>query len=260
MSNLDNSKMTDEEFEIIHKQYKETGNISLRNKLVMNFASIPKTAAMQLRGLTASYAQVEDMVNQGMITLIDCIDKFDFSKGIKFEAYAFMRVRGSIIDLVRKQDWVPRRVRMNSKEISSVYNTLCHELQREPTKEEIAEKMNISVNKLDHYNSEISNAVAFSFEELIQNMSQMGDVLESTLSEDLTPEKKVIKTELREMLKKSIDVLSERERLVVTLYYYEELTLSEIAEVLNVSLQRVSQINSKAIMKLRSNMSDYINA
>ena len=120
--------------------------------------------------------------------------------------------------------------------------------------------MNISVNKLDHYNSEISNAVAFSFEELIQNMSQMGDVLESTLSEDLTPEKKVIKTELREMLKKSIDVLSERERLVVTLYYYEELTLSEIAEVLNVSLQRVSQINSKAIMKLRSNMSDYINA
>jgi RNA polymerase sigma factor for flagellar operon FliA len=149
---------------------------------------------------------------------------------------------------------------MNSKEISSVYNSLCHELQREPTKEEIAEKMNISVNKLDHYNSEISNAVAFSFEELIQNMSQMGDVLESTLSEDLTPEKKVIKTELREMLKKSIDVLSERERLVVTLYYYEELTLSEIAEVLNVSLQRVSQINSKAIMKLRSNMSDYINA
>ena len=260
MSNLDNSKMTDEEFEIIHKQYKETGNISLRNKLVMNFAAIPKTAAMQLRGLTASYAQVEDMVNQGMITLIDCIDKFDFSKGIKFEAYAFMRVRGSIIDLVRKQDWVPRRVRMNSKEISSVYNALCHELQREPTKEEIAEKMNISVNKLDHYNSEISNAVAFSFEELIQNMSQMGDVLESTLSEDLTPEKKVIKTELREMLKKSIDVLSERERLVVTLYYYEELTLSEIAEVLNVSLQRVSQINSKAIMKLRSNMSDYINA
>ena len=260
MSNLDNSKMTDEEFEIIHKQYKETGNISLRNKLVMNFASIPNTAAMQLRGLTASYAQVEDMVNQGMITLIDCIDKFDFSKGIKFEAYAFMRVRGSIIDLVRKQDWVPRRVRMNSKEISSVYNSLCHELQREPTKEEIAEKMNISVNKLDHYNSEISNAVAFSFEELIQNMSQMGDVLESTLSEDLTPEKKVIKTELREMLKKSIDVLSERERLVVTLYYYEELTLSEIAEVLNVSLQRVSQINSKAIMKLRSNMSDYINA
>lgn len=104
MSNLDNSKMTDEEFEIIHKQYKETGNISLRNKLVMNFAAIPKTAAMQLRGLTASYAQVEDMVNQGMITLIDCIDKFDFSKGIKFEAYAFMRVRGSIIDLVRKQD------------------------------------------------------------------------------------------------------------------------------------------------------------
>jgi RNA polymerase sigma factor for flagellar operon FliA len=260
MSNLDNSKMTDEEFEIIHKQYKETGNISLRNKLVMNFAAIPKTAAMQLRGLTASYAQVEDMVNQGMITLIDCIDKFDFSKGIKFEAYAFMRVRGSIIDLVRKQDWVPRRVRMNSKEISSVYNSLCHELQREPTKEEIAEKMNISVNKLDHYNSEISNAVAFSFEELIQNMSQMGDVLESALSEDLTPEKKVIKTELREMLKKSIDVLSERERLVVTLYYYEELTLSEIAEVLNVSLQRVSQINSKAIMKLRSNMSDYINA
>lgn len=251
-------KLTDEDFNKLLTEYKESGDISIRNKLVMAYSHIAQIAAMQLRGSASTQAQVEDMVNQGMITLIDCVDRFDPDKGIKFESYAFMRVRGGIIDLIRKQDWIPRRVRLNSKKINDTYNELCTELRREPTSEEIAAKMGISVEKLEKYNSEISNSTMYSFEELIQNVSQMGSVLESSTLDDITPEKKLLKTEMRQVLKEAIDELSERERLVITLYYFENLNLADIAKVMDVSIQRVSQINTRAVTKLKNSMNSYI--
>lgn len=252
------AKMTEEEVAALHEQYKHTGDIKLRNMLVMNYSYIAKTAAMQLRGLAQGYAQIEDMVNHGMITLIDCIDKYDASKGMKFESYAFMRIRGSVIDLVRKQDWIPRRVRTAAKEISDAKAVLCTELRREPTEDEIAKKLGIPVSKLRQYNYEVAGSVTFSFEELIQNVNQMGSLLESATSDYGTPEKQVLKNELRDILKSAIEELNERERLVVTLYYFENLNLSEIAQVLEVSVQRVSQISSKAISKIRKKMSEYM--
>ncbi len=252
-------KLSEEEFLELHRKYKETGDITLRNRLVMSYAYISKIAALQLRGSASAQAQIEDMVNQGMIILIDCIDKFDPSKEVKFESYAFMRVRGGIIDLIRKQDWIPRRVRANAKKISDTYNELSSQLMREPTNEEVAQALGITVDKLEKYNCEISNSVVYSFEELIQNVSQMGSVLESSTLDDITPEKKTLKNEMREVLKEAIDELSERERLVVSLYYYENLNLSDIAKVLDISIQRVSQINSKAIAKLKEKMNSYIN-
>lgn len=251
-------KLSDEEFLRLFSKYKENGDISLRNKLVMSYGYIAKIAALQLRGLANSQAQVEDMINNGMIILIDCIDKFDPSKEVKFESYAFMRVRGGIIDLIRKQDWIPRRVRANSKKINDTYNSLCSKLRREPTPEEMAKELNISVEKLEKYNCEISNATVYSFEELIQNVSQMGNVLENSTLDDITPEKKILKNEMRKVLAEAIDELSERERLVVSLYYYENLNLADIAKVLEVSVQRVSQINTKVIAKLKSKLNNYI--
>lgn len=252
------SRMTEEEFIKIHDQYKQTSDIKLRNMMVLNFSYISKSAAMQLRGLTSGYAQIEDMVNQGMITLIDCIDKYDSSKGIKFESYAFMRIRGGIIDLVRKQDWIPRRVRTAAKEISNARAELCTELRRNPDDAELAAKLGISVNKLRQYNNEVANSVTFSFEELIQNVNQMGSVLETASTDGLTPEKCFIRKELRQQLKDVISQLSEREKLVITLYYFENLNLSEIAQVLDVSIQRVSQISTKAVTKIKNKMSDYL--
>ncbi|MGN0612708.1 MAG: sigma-70 family RNA polymerase sigma factor [Porcipelethomonas sp.] len=259
MNQLDTQeKMSEEEFLKLHAQYKETGDISLRNRLVMAYGYIAKVAALQLRGSASTQAQVEDMVNQGMITLIDCIDRFDPSKEVRFESYAFMRVRGGIIDLIRKQDWIPRRVRVNSRKINDTYNELCTRLMREPTSEEVANELGITVEKLEKYNCEISNAAVYSFEELIQNVSQMGSVLENSTLDDITPEKKVLKNEMKKILAEAIEELSERERIVISLYYYENLNLADIARVLEVSVQRVSQINSRAVSKLKSRMNSYV--
>ena len=256
--NDETARLSEEEFLRLHAEYRKTGSVSLRNKLVMSYGFIAKVAALQLRGSASSQAQVEDMINQGMITLIDCIEKYDPEREVKFESYAFMRVKGAIIDLIRKQDWIPRRVRLNSKKINDTYNELCAELKREPSLEEIADRLGITVQKLEKYNSEISNAAVYSFEELIQNMSQMGSVLESSTMDDITPEKKMLKDEMHRVLTEAIETLSERERLVITLYYYENLNLTDISRVLDVSVQRVSQINTRAIEKIRSKMSGYI--
>ncbi len=252
-------KITDEEFTALYNEYKSTKNIAVRNKIVMSYSYIAQVSAFQLRGIADTTAQVEDMINQGILTLIDCVDRFDISRGIKFESYAYMRVRGGIIDLVRKQDWIPRRVRVNAKEISNARSELANSLGREPTHAEVAEKMGIDEATLAKYNSEISNSVMYSFEELIQNVSQMGNVLENSTKDDITPEKRLLKDELRQVIAKAIEELSERERLVVTLYYYENLNLADIAKVMDVSIQRISQINSRAVGKLRDKLEFYIN-
>lgn len=251
-------RLSDEEFAQLFAEFKESGDSALRNKLVMSFSYIAANVASQLRGLSAGYAQTEDMVSQGMLTLIDCLDRFDPEKGIRFEAYAYMRVRGGIIDLVRRQDWVPRRVRQTAKEIGAAQNELSHELMREPTQEELAEKLGITTKKLSQYHCEISNSAVLSFEELIQNVSQMGDAFEQAGSDDDVPERKLLRQEMRNALADAIESLSDREKLVITLYFYENLNLSEIAEVLRVSVQRVSQINAKAVAKLRTAMEEYI--
>ena len=251
-------KLTDEEFSKLLSDYRKTGDVSIRNRIVLAFGYVAQVSAMQLRGAASTSTQIEDMVNQGMITLMDCIEKFDDQKGMKFESYAYMRVRGGIIDMIRRQDWIPRRVRVYSKKINETYNRLHNELRREPTSEEMAEDMGISVEKFRKYSSEMSNATVYSFEELIQNVSQMGDVLENSTMDDITPEKKVLKTEMRKVLSEAIDELSEREKLVISLYYYENLNLADIAKVLDVSIQRVSQINTRAVSKLKNKLNGYL--
>ena len=242
----------------LKQEYKQTGNIAVRNQLVMHYSYIAKTVASQMRGIFTNFAQQEDIVNQGILALMDCMERFDPGKGIRFESYAFMRVRGAVIDFVRKQDWLPRRVRLTAKSMAQVHDQLCNELLREPTQQEIADRMNISMQTLSQYYSEISNSVMFSFEELLQNTNQMGDALESSMGSGAGPEGNLFREELRETLKQAIDALSERERLVVTLYYYEHLKLSDIAAVMKVTEQRVSQINSRAIAKLREPMEKYM--
>ena len=145
-----------------------------------------------------------------------------------------------------------------SKKIAEAQNALSNKLMREPTMEELSEYMAVPMEKLSACSTEINNSVVFSFEELIQNMSQMGSSLESDENEDFSPEKRLIRQEMREVLKNAIDGLSEREKTVVTLYYYENLMLADIAEVLDVSVQRVSQINAKAVSKLKTAMEKYI--
>lgn len=240
------------------ERYQQQRDTKTRNELVMHYSYIARTVAVQLRGISANYAQMEDIVNQGIITLIDCVEKFDPGKGIKFEAYAFMRVKGAVIDFIRKQDWLPRRVRQMAKNITAAHDKLCNELMREPTEQELADYLGIPVQTLTKYYGEISNSIMLSFEGLIQNVNQMGEVLSDYADENSGVENNVFRQELHDVFKEAIDSLSERERLVVSLYYYEHLKLSDISKILGVSDQRVSQINSKAILKLRKRLEEYM--
>lgn len=243
----------------VMEEYKKTGDIELRNQLVLHYSYIAKTVAAQMRGITASYAQMEDVVNQGIITLIDCLEKFEPSKAVKFESYAFMRIKCANIDFVRKQDWLPRRVRKTAKDISVAYDELSNQLMREPSTKEIADHIGMPEATVNKHYSEISNSVMLSFEMLLQSSLYGGDSSpEGQADEGSLPENRMLKEELRQQLIEAIESLTERERLVVSLYYYEHLKLYEIAEILKVSESRVCQTHSKAILKMRSRLEKYM--
>lgn len=240
-------------------EYQKTGNLELRNTLVMHYSYIAKTVAAQMRGITSSYAQMEDIVNQGIITLIDCIDKYTPARGMKFESYAFMRVKCANIDFVRKQDWLPRRVRKTARDVTAAYNELSSELMREPTHREIAEHLGVSEDMVEKHFSEISNSVMLSFEMLMQNsLAGVEGTPGAREDVELQPENRLMKSELREQLMAAIDQLTERERLVISLYYKEHLKFAEIAEILSVSESRVCQTHSKAILKMRQRLEAYM--
>lgn len=241
------------------EEYQKTGDAALRNQLVIHYSYIAKSVAVQMRGITGGYAQVEDIVNEGVITLMDCLDKFEAGKGMKFENYAFMRVRNANIDFVRRQDWVPRRVRRTAREMSEAYNSLSTELMREPTNRELAEHMGVEEEAISKHLLEMNTGAVLSFEDLLQNaMPGSGEATLADTDESSLPEKGLMQTELRQQLVEAIESLTEKERLVVTLYYYEHMKLHEIATIMGVSESRVSQTNSKAIMKMRQRLTAYM--
>jgi len=239
-------------------QYVQNRDLETRNQLVLQYSYIAKTVALQMRGISSNYAQLEDIVNQGIITIIDCIEKYDPAKEVKFESYAFMRVRGAIIDFIRKQDWLPRRVRKTAKDISAAYEKLSGELMREPTTGELAARLNLSPDALHKHYSEMTRSVMLSFESLLDHtISNIFSAEKSCDMHDL-PESGIFQEEMKTVLADAIDSLTDRERMVITLYYYENLKLSEISKVLEVSESRVCQIHSKAVMKLKTKIGTYM--
>lgn len=240
--------------------YRQTKDPELRNDLVLHYSYIAKSVAVQMRGITSTYAQVEDIVNEGVITLMDCLEKYTPDKGMKFENYAYMRVRNANIDFVRKQDWVPRRVRRTAREMSDAYNLLSTELMREPTTKELADHLEISEEAVNKHYTEIAAGSVLSFEDLLQNTLPGGAEPVTLMlggSEDTLPEKGLLQSELREQLILAIDSLTEKERMVVSLYYFEHLKLHEIATIMGVSESRSSQTHSKAILKMRQRLQAY---
>ncbi|RPF48407.1 RNA polymerase sigma-28 (SigD/FliA/WhiG) subunit [Hydrogenoanaerobacterium saccharovorans] len=255
---IENQYKLDDPVEVM-KKYHETGSVEIRNQLILHYSYIARSAAMQMRGIASNFAQVEDIVNEGVLTLIDCIEKFDIEKGVKFETYAYMRIRGSVIDFVRKQDWLPRRVRKTAKDIDRAYDELSNKYMREPKSSEIAEYLQISEEALSKHYSEISNSVLLSFEGVVQNTLQTGFADEGgTAGEDSQPENHIFHQELKDTLENSISELTEKEQTVLSLYYYESLKYSDIAKVLEVSESRVCQIHTKAILKLKGKMEHYV--
>ena len=256
VAELQEMDTTQEEPELLMRQYKETGSLELRNQLVMHYSYIAKAVAVKMSSTYHKYASVEEMVNHGAIALIDSLERYDPDQGVKFSTYAFTKVRGAIIDYVRKQDWLPRRVRQTDILITKAEEQLTNELGRTPTREEMAARLGMTPAKYDKCVFEMSGESMYSFEALLAAPVQMNHF---KLHEDgVGPEDQMDEQELRQELAKAIDELTDQERTVLSLYYYEELTMKEIGQVMGVSEQRIGQINRKLIKKLRTKLTLYM--
>lgn len=241
--------------------YKQTGHQELKWPLVLRYEWLVRSIALQIFGVYSSFAQLDDIINEGVITLLNAVDKFELDKGIKFETYVSKRIRGMIIDLARQQDWLPRSVRKRSREIDQTVAELYLTLGRYPTDLEICRKMNIPLSRYREDLVSLDLCNVLSLESLFETRELMNSGIPIP-SEDATtqPEQNLQEAEFREQLVEGIRSLRENEQLVLSLYYQKELNMREIATIMEISEPRVSQIHSKAIQRLRHYLEQYINA
>ncbi len=238
-------------------KYKETGDKALRNGVILAYMNIVKFAALSTRNMYLKYAETDDVINEATLALMSAVDSFNPQKGVKFETYASIKVRGAIIDFIRRQDFVPRNIRRFAKEYDSAYSVLYSELDREPTTQEIADYMHLSVEKLESCTAQAAAAQTLSFEEMV--MDEGFDIADKADDDGMwAAEAGIHKQEKMKYLADAIRSLKDRERLVVTLYYYEKLRFSDIGKVLDVSESRVCQIHSQAVQKMKKYLSDYL--
>ncbi len=235
----------------IWNQYVKTHNAQLKDKLTEHYVHLVKLVAGRLGIYLNQYIDLDDLVGYGVLGLIDAIDKFDPNKNVKFETYASLRIRGAILDAIRKLDWIPRTLRKKQKDIDKIYIELESKLGRTPVDQEVADALHIS---LDEYNTLLKEVNVSTLVSIDENVYQFESVRDHNAQ---IPEQCVEENEMKDTLAKLIDQLPEREKKVIFLYYYEELTLKEISRVLEVSESRVSQLHTKAVSRLRANMSKY---
>ncbi len=239
------------------EEYKSTGSVEARNRLVLHYSPLVKFVAGRVSSGLPRNVDQADLVSYGMFGLIDAIDKFDLERGFKFETYAISRVRGSIIDELRSIDWVPRSVRAKARSVERTYAKLENELRRTPTDAEVAAAMGLSEDDLQALFARISFFGIVALEETLSVGPDRADA--ATVGDTITdpgmgPVVAFEKEETRQMLVAAINRLQEREKVVLALYYYENLTLNQIGQVLGITESRVCQIHTKAVLQLRSKL------
>jgi RNA polymerase sigma factor for flagellar operon FliA len=241
------------------QQYRKTKDQGIRDRLILTYAPLVKYVAGRLGSGLPAHVDEGDLVSYGLLGLIGAIERYDPDRDVKFETYAIARIKGAIIDELRAMDWVPRSVRSRAREIERAIAELEKQLLRAPTDEEIAKKVGITEEELEESLTEISRSSIAALDELWTVSSSGGDqiALIDTIedSDAPDPQSSLSQTEMKEAIGEAIARLPEREKLVVTLYYYEELTLREIGEVLGVTESRVSQLHTKAILRLKARLS-----
>ncbi|MEU1287103.1 RNA polymerase sigma factor WhiG [Kitasatospora sp. NPDC005856] len=246
--------------EELWRSYKETGDQRLREQLILHYSPLVKYVAGRVGVGLPSNVEQADFVSSGVFGLIDAIEKFDIGRAIKFETYAISRIRGAIIDELRALDWIPRSVRQKAKAVERTYATLEARLRRTPHEPEVAAEMGIAIEDLHAIFSQLSLANVVALDELLHPVGEGGDRLSlmDTLEDHGAdnPVEVAEDRELRRLLAQAVNTLPEREKTVVTLYYYEGLTLAEIGQVLGVTESRVSQIHTKSVLQLRAKLSD----
>ena len=239
--------------------FKGEGSSAAREKLILHYAPLVKYVASRVAtGLPASVEQA-DLVSYGMFGLIDALHKFEPGRGNKFETYAIPRIKGAIIDELRAMDWVPRSVRFKAREIEKAHADLEAMLKRQPTEKEMAERLGVSLRELHDVVSQISFVSVLALDELVSVGTDRGEqvsLLDTLADRGIDPTSGVESQETRGLLAAAINSLSEREKIVVTLYYFEGLTLAEIGEILGVTESRVCQIHTKAVAGLRGQLAE----
>jgi RNA polymerase sigma factor for flagellar operon FliA len=242
------------------EDFKATGDSALRERLILHYSPLVKYVAGRVGvGLPPNIEQA-DLVSYGIFGLIDAIEKFDLERAIKFETYAINRIRGAIIDELRSIDWIPRSVRFKAREVEKAYQSLEAKLQRTPTEAEVAHEMGVKIEELHAIFSQVSFVNVVALDELLHAGGERGDkmTLGDTLEDPKAPDPINLfeGEETKYILAKAINTLPEREKIVVTLYYYEGLTLAEIGQVLGVTESRICQMHTKAVLQLRGKLSE----
>lgn len=237
--------------------YRKSPTPEMREQIILEYAPLVKVVAGRLSMYLGYNVEYEDLVSYGIFGLIDAIDKFDMQKDVKFETYASLRIRGAILDQIRKMDWIPRTVRQKQKKIDEAIRNIEMRTGKNATDEQVAGELGLEQEELTEWQSRLKITNVISLNEFLEqgqepvmdargnsHFSQPGDV--------------VSESELKQVLEEALEVLTEKEKKVILLYYYEDLTLKEISKVLEVSESRVSQLHTKALLKMRAKMGKYM--
>ncbi|MGB5105548.1 MAG: FliA/WhiG family RNA polymerase sigma factor [Candidatus Zixiibacteriota bacterium] len=237
------------------KDYRSTGNPEIRQQLLSHYLPLVRNVAGRLAMGFPKTVELPDLVNTGVIGLIEAFANFDPTRGIKFETYAVPRIRGAILDELRSLDWVPRSTRAKSRELDRAHRELEGRLGRKPSHKELAKYMNVTMDEFGATLSDVNGATLLSLDEMIYREEDNRQIPRIEMIEgpaEFSVLGEIEEMELRAYLGSAVANLTEQERLVIALYYYEELTLKEIGEVMTISESRVSQIHTKAVTKLRN--------
>ncbi|KSV60705.1 FliA/WhiG family RNA polymerase sigma factor [Acetivibrio ethanolgignens] len=238
-------------------EYRSTKSPDIRERLILEYAGLVKIVAGRLGMYLGYTVEYDDLVGYGTFGLIDAIDKFDTLKGVKFETYASLRIRGAVLDQIRKMDWIPRTLRQKQKRLDVASQKLESELGRAVTEEELAEELEISVEELGTWQNQMKVTNLVSLDEFMEQGTE-GKMENITSARFEEPEKAVEKEELKKMLMEALESLTENEKKVILFYYYEELTLKEISRILEVSESRISQLHTKGLQKMRKKLGDNV--
>ncbi|OGO78438.1 MAG: RNA polymerase subunit sigma [Clostridiales bacterium GWB2_37_7] len=244
------------ETNILWDNYIRTKDVKVREELIIKYLHLVKFVAGRLYANYGNNVEYDDLVSYGVFGLIDAIEKYDTGRGVKFDTYAQLRIKGAIIDYLREIDWLPRSVRQKAKELEKAYYELENELGRAATDNEISAKLNVS---LEDFQKKIQHVSTYSVVSLDDLLEQKREFLSEDADNQTSPGAAMEQEVLRNILVETINSLPEKENKVITLYYYEDLTYKEIGKLLNISESRVSQLHTKAIIRLKGKISSYLN-
>ena len=251
--------MKDTDRQKLWDSYRNKPTPELREKIIVEYAPLVKIVAGKMNMYLGNNVEYDDLVGYGVFGLIDAIDKFDTGKDVKFETYASLRIKGAILDQIRKMDWIPRTIRQKQRKIEEATRSVEERSGRVASDEEVAAELGLSDKEYLDWQSQMKITNLVSLNEFMEAGNEPAGDIGTTSAQFIQPEESVSKDELSKMLAESLELLTEKEKSVIVYYYYEDLTLKEISKVMEVSESRVSQLHTKALLKMRKKMGPYMN-